>query len=260
MKAHRTRGLRTPAAPTLRAIADQFLADLSLRCATNTVRDARTALRRVLSETGWVAVSDVARPAFDEWRRARIAGGMSNRTVNRHGIALCAALALAVQLRQIDHHPLSGLKALSTKGRHRRRVARALAEPEIGTLLAAATSIDARHPSRFPREPLLRALLQTGCRWGELVASMWADLDIERGVLRLRAENTKTSEERSIPLDPELLERILALRADHVRVVGHLPHTGARIFLSPGGKPWAKCPTNFHRFLAEAMRVARIPK
>lgn len=251
---------RARAGLSLPQIADQFVADLALRCVPQTVRDARTCLSRVLRETGWQTVGDVDRIEFDDWRRARIAGGMSNRTVNRHTVALRAALALALNLRQIEYDPLAGLRALSTKGRNRKRVARALRDPEIDTLLRAASAIDARHPKRFPREPLLRALLQTGCRWGELVACLWADIDPEHGTLRLRAETTKTSEERKIPLDPDLLERILALRHDHVRVRGELPTEADRIFLSPHGRPWSKCPTNYHRFLSEAMRVARIPK
>lgn len=245
---------------TLAEIAEQFLGDLSMRCTAKTVRDARTALHRLLSDTGWTALPDVTRPGLDDWRRARIAGGMSNRTVNRHTIALCAALALAVQMRQIDHHPLTGLRALPTNGRHRKRVARALPDGEIRQMLAAATTIDARHPRRFPREPLLRALILTGCRWHELVSTLWADLDTDHGVLRLRGENAKTGEDRSIPLDPDLFARILLLRHAHVIVCGDVPRGTDRLFLSPAGKPWSKGTANFHRYLSEVLRVARLPK
>jgi integrase len=236
------------------------LAEQALHCRPQTVHDASTALGRLLRETGWQTVEDVNEVALNEWRAARIAGGLSHRTINRHVIALRAALALALRRRVIAFDPLSGVRSLSTKGRHRRRVARALPDTDIRRLLDAAASIDARHPSRFPREPLLRALILTGCRWGELVACVWLDLDTERGSLRLRGEHTKTAEERWIPLDPTCFRSILALRDSHVRVTGELPQSGSRIFLTPNGKPWPKCPTNFHRFLSEAMRVARIPK
>lgn len=245
---------------TLLEIAEQFLAGLELRCTAKTARDARTALERVLRDTGWFAVEDVTRPGLDTWRAARVKEGMSHRTINRHTVALCAALKLAVDLRQIDYSPLSGMRSLSTKGRHRKRVARALPDGDIGRLLVAAASIDARHPKRFPREPLLRALILTGCRWHELVSTAWADLDDVHGRLRLRGEHTKTSEERTIPLRADLLAAILALRDSHVRVRGELPTLGDRIFLTPNGKPWPQGTANYHRYLSEVMRVARIPK
>lgn len=241
-------------------IAEAYLTKLAIDCEPKTVRDARTVLTRILADTGWLTIDDIHEEGIDAWRAERIAAGMSNRTINRHTIALHSALRLALRRRVISYDPLSGLESLSTKGKHRKRKARALAEVEIEDLMRAARAIDARYPNRFPRMPLLRTLIMTGCRWGELVACMWTDLDAERCTLRLRAETTKSSEERTIPLDREVLDLILTLRADFVRVVGELPRSGDRIFLSPHGKPWAKCPANFHRFLSEAMRVARIPK
>lgn len=261
MKARTGRGISSPgAALALLDIAEQYLVGMALRCTPKTARDARTVLTRLLRDTGWTRVEHVTRPGLDQWRAARTADGMSNRTINRHTIALAGALSLAVELRQIDYNPLAGMRTLSTKGRHRRRVARALPDDDIRKLLEAAAKIDARHEKRFPRAPLLRALLLTGCRWHELVSTIWADLDSEHGRLRLRGEHTKTSEERTIPLDPDLLARILALRVDHVRVTGELPQAGSRIFLTPNGKPWPQGTSNYHRFLEEVLRVAHIPK
>jgi integrase len=51
---------------------------------------------------------------------------------------------------------------------------------------------------------LIIAALETGCRQGELLGLQWADVDLERGELRVRAENAKDAEERILPLSSRL--------------------------------------------------------
>ena len=67
--------------------------------------------------------------------------------------------------------------------------------------------------------PFVRLALHTGARRAELLALRWADVFLDRGYLRLRAETTKTRRERIIPL---------ALRAK--RVLMCLPRNGERVF------------------------------
>lgn len=245
--------------PTLAGAVEAYLADLAMRAKPGTIRSARSALRLASA-----ALPDdlrlVDRPALEAWRRARVASGVANRTVNRDLTTLGACLRFAVEMGTLKANPAAGIRRLPTHGRFRRKVARALDDGEIARLLAGAEKVDAAHPARFPRAPLLRALFATGCRWNELASATWADLDTDRALLRLREEETKTGRARLVPLPGDLLHRLLALRADHVRVTGDLPTARSRIFLSPRGKPWGRDTSNFHRFLAEAMRVARIPK
>ena len=51
---------------------------------------------------------------------------------------------------------------------------------------------------------LIIAALVSCCRRGELLSLQWADVDLRRGYLRVRAENAKSRELRQIPILPRL--------------------------------------------------------
>ena len=51
---------------------------------------------------------------------------------------------------------------------------------------------------------LIIAALETGCRRGELLALQWADVNLEKGELTVRAETTKTKSRRLLPVSPRL--------------------------------------------------------
>jgi integrase len=105
---------------------------------------------------------------------------------------------------------------------------------------------------KVPQEILVRALLETGARWGELTLATWADLDDGAALLTLRAENTKTEVERSIPIRRETCERLVAYRLECAELTGTMPPASGRIFLSPKGQPWGDS-TNFCK---RVLRVA----
>jgi site-specific recombinase XerD len=258
------RGVRGAVRPrialTLAVMFAGYLAELELRSKTSTMKAARSALAIVQRDLGDVPADSIDRLALEEWRRSRAAAGRSNRTINRDLTTLGAAYSFALDRGMVKVNPVRSLRRLPQSGRHRRRVARAAGDDEIGKILAAGASIDARHPERFPRTPLLRVLFETGCRWYELVACQWGDLDTDRGVLMLRSENVKTGQARAVPLREDTLATILELRPAHVRVRGENPRAADRIFLRPLGTGWGRDTSGYHRFLHECLRVARIPK
>lgn len=250
-------GAMRDGAPTLTAILANYLADLRGRARPETVRQAKAALDRLVKGLKLTTLNDVTRARVNEWRQGRIAAGASNRTANHEVSILQAALNHAVRLEQFELNPLAGLRALPTTARFRRRKARALSEPEIERLLSAAEILD-RKAGGFPREPLLRALIFTGCRWSELAHVLWADFDMDRQLLTLRAENTKTSEDRVIPLGAGLFNALLRLMSDHLRVRGEQPAATHRIFLTQRGKNWSSDTSNFRRYLHNVMHLAHI--
>lgn len=254
------RGKSLPKRAALADAIDSYLLDLTLRVAQKTAKEARSALEQIRRETGWTLLDDVDRAGIDRWRRRQVEAGAANRSINRKVGNLRACLGYSVETGLIERDPLQGLRVLPTKGRHRRRVARALSDADMAKLLAAAEAIDAGYPDRFPRAPLLRLLSETGSRWHETVQATWADLDVDRSVLHLRAESTKTQEARAVPLLPGSLARLVALRAAHTRVCGSLPTATARIFLSPLGEPWAASTGRIGKFLGECLRRAGLPK
>lgn len=271
---------RTDAGLALAFVAHQYLADLATRSRPRGVAESRAILDRVTAELGAATVGELSRPAVLTWRQKRIAAGASNKTVNNALAVLFAALALCVRLEQLPANPLLGIRSLPTGPRHQRRRPRALTEWEIARLLGAADELDREgqdfisarvtiahatkgqayasktRPARIPQAILVRTLIETGARWGELTLATWADLDEPGASLTFRAENTKTDQERTVPLRVELVEALRAYRLLCAGSLGSMPPGSAPIFLSPQGRPWTHGTANFRRFLTEAYERA----
>lgn len=242
-------------------LACQYLAELRVRGSDpRTLWGFERSLSRLIRDLHLVCVRDVTRPKVIAWRQARSAEGVSNKTVNSELVPLKAALAFALYLGQIKAHPLAGMRALPCTGKHARRKPRALTEAEIPRVLKAAAEIDAEHPRWIPREILVRTLVCTGARWGELTSTTWTDLDVAGSALNLREETTKTAVARQLPLDSILLGSLLSLRQFQARFLGVWPSADARIFLSPWGKVWTRNTANFMKYLEECYARAGIEK
>ncbi|MEK9725895.1 MAG: site-specific integrase [Rhodospirillaceae bacterium] len=125
--------------------------------------------------------------------------------------------------------------------------------------MAALADLDANPPPeqrpRIPQALVVRVLLETGARWGELTAATWADVDIPGARLVFRAENTKTGAERCIPLRRQTVEALEAYRLECAAILRVMPPAGAPVFLSPQGRPWTSG-SNFRKVLRAAYERA----
>lgn len=245
----------------LDVLAEHYLGGLVARARPRTVRESAAILGRIEAELGVATVGELTRGVVRAWRERRLAAGASNKTVNNQLAALLAALAWAVESEMIPAHPLAGLRALPVGPRHQRRRPRALADWEAARVLAAVAEMDEHPPAeqrpRIPQLIVVRVLLETGARWGELTSTTWADCELERGTMAFRAENTKTERERCIPLRRETCEDLMAYRLACAAILGAMPGAGDPVFLSPKGRPWTAGAPNFRaRVLAPAYERA----
>src|SRR5262249_29019731 len=90
-------------------------------------------------------------------------------------------------------------------------------------------------------------------RWGELVATTWADFDDAARTLRLRAETTKSRKQRIIPLVEAVAADLRRLRA------AREPGPGDPIFLGPAGKRLAGNETRTRWRFRQILKRAGIP-
>ncbi|TAG77489.1 MAG: hypothetical protein EAZ21_14755 [Betaproteobacteria bacterium] len=67
-------------------------------------------------------------------------------------------------------------------------------------------------------QAVLKTLLLTGMRRGQLIGLRWGDVDFERALIRLRHETSKNHVEHFIPLFPQLREDFLNLRRHALEV------------------------------------------
>lgn len=252
----------------LRELVDAYLADLATRCCPHHVLNTRIGLADVLAAVPVERVGDLRPIQMIEYRAKRLAEGASARTANLACDRLRACLNWAVQLDLIARNPiqkLPRLKETEATARYRRR---ALSEVEITAFLAAAAEDDRaiagdgslRGVPRVPQHAFWRALLETGARYGELVAVRWADLDLEQRVLHLRAATTKAQRSRSIPILAGLAEELRGLRDDHVRVLRRPLRPDDRVFLSPRGCPMPAATVNVMRVFDRLLEAAGIDR
>jgi len=54
-------------------------------------------------------------------------------------------------------------------------------------------------------KPILEIALITGMRKGEILKMRWKDVDFRLGIIRIPVENSKTKQERLIPIDSNLI-------------------------------------------------------
>jgi integrase len=102
--------------------------------------------------------------------------------------------------------------------------------------------------------------LETGARYGELVRITWADVDFDRALLTLRATNTKSRKERSIPLLGALVAELRALQPAHAAVLGRPVRSTDLVFRSPEGCPWPSHSVNITRMLHRLLETAEIER
>lgn len=197
------------------------------------------------------------------------AAGASHGTCNSYTHhTFKAMIRWAYEAGLTASNPVHGLKRLPQTRDCATFRRRPLSEEEITRFIASAEADDheferveaLRGVRRIPQTPLWVGFLETGARWNELRQLTWRDLDFERAVLTLRAENTKSRRARSIPLHEGFLVRLRALARLHEAVFGASPQRGAHVFLSPQGEVWPRPSCNVMRVFTRIRERAGIPR
>jgi len=176
------------------------------------------------------ALEDISVMKVEQWRNEKLKSGAVASTVNRLVVMLRALLSKAVEWEVIDIHPLAKLKQLKADTTPRVRylkpdeeanLLRALIERD--TALKAArkrgnewkkkrgyTLLQDLEKLHFADRmyPMVLLSLKTGLRRGELFSLCWIDiqLDGDAPTITVRAEESKSSKVRYIPLSPIALD------------------------------------------------------
>lgn len=184
---------------------------------------------------------------------------LAKATVRRAMYALGSFFSWAVRWGLVPSSPVA---RVTVPRRERLREVRALSKRERAILITAADRLAKRsHRVLDQQAPtLVRLMLKTGLRRGEVVALEWRDVDLDRRELLVR--HGKGDKSRSVPIeDADLLARLEALRA--ARGVDRPDNEAAAlapVFVSTTGKPmaWKSFYRLFHRLLAQAELAGRV--
>jgi integrase len=166
-----------------------------------------------------VLVKDLTPERASIYIQIKRAAEKSPRRINSGIQAVQTMLRWALRQKMIGSNPLK----YCDKVEHQPvKLRRPLEDHEIRDLLD-------KSPVHYRR--LWIAFISTGLRKNELVELRWNDVDLVRGLLRVRAETCKVRREDFIPVGPELREVLEDLRPDE-------PDPEAHVFLNSAGNPW----------------------
>lgn len=249
-------------------IVEEYLRDLEPRVTPKHFHNVSGQLERVVAELDGAHVRDLTVPRVVRLRAEAVKRGAANRTANLVVDRLRAALKWAVEAGLVAENPIQNVKRLPESAEHQRYKRRALTEDEIDRFLDASREDDEENElaaalqgiQRVPQTPMWLAFLESGARWNELRQVTWGDVDLGAGTLTLRAANTKSRKQRSIPLRDELVETLKDVRALHETVLGRLSTVTDRVFLTPEGCNWARPTTNAMRIFDRLLDRAGIAK
>lgn len=128
----------------------------------------------------------------------------SVQTVNNDHIVLKHCLNVAIRRGLLQYNPASRVPMPDARNER----TRVLTDEEWSRLQTVA----APH-----LRPVLLMAYQTGQRLGEIVGLTWDRVDLKRGFITLRSQDTKTSETRHVPMTPDIrltLQRMFRERRD----------------------------------------------
>ena len=202
-------------------------------------------------------------PAHVRWfYREKLDLGLSSGTVHKMHVVLHKALGQAVRDGLIPRNVTEAVKVPQVRRK------------EITPLTAEETKrlIETARGDRF--EALYMLAVTTGMRQGELLALKWDDVDLKRGVLRVRRTLTRIKGAFSLgePKTPKSRRSVKltaiaaeALRAHLSRQLEEIDRTGSLykderlVFATEAGTPVN--PTNLRkRSFAKLLRQAKLPE
>jgi integrase len=156
-------------------------------------------------------------------------------TVNKEVACLVTALNKGVNHNKISSNPIVGIKKLRENNQRNRT----LTDEEFESLLSYCPN--------YLQGPVLIAYYQA-LRQNEILSLTWESVDLAKGFIRLKAENTKTGEKRSIPIHPRVAE-----------LLKHLPRgiRTKRVFLK-NGNPMIRFEGHTRREFNKALEKAEI--
>ncbi len=165
-------------------------------------------VHKVCNSSKFVFFSDIKIGKIENYLAGLKEQGKSHRTINSYLTSFKNFLNYCVRQGLISENPVRFIPKLNVKV-DRRIERRALLEEEVNRLLNITAGAADRHGLTGEERALVYQLaLYTGLRYNEIRTLTWSDIDLERGIISLRAENEKARRGAVIPLTANLVESI----------------------------------------------------
>ena len=203
-----------------------YLASYSINHREQSVLFTHGRLAHVMRLLGGVLLPDLTEQAIRQYIRTRLDEGAAGRTINMEVGELSRAVG----------KPWSVLWPKVRKLEERKDVGRALSPQEERRLLDAAGK-----KKRWEHAAvIIRALLLTGMRSGELTGATWGQVDFERSIFTVGRAKTSCGTGRQIPMNGDLYALLSAHAAWFTKRFGEMR---PEYYVFPFGKPQPTDPT-----------------
>ncbi len=176
-------------------------------------------MRRIVDlfarDTGIASPHGVSREKILDWRD-QVLDRASIQTWNTYHRHLRALFSAGVEAEILDHNPWKTVRSLTTHHKRKKTVSLDLLQRSIDLLRRP----DNRLIPGWFWIVALKTLFHTGMRRRQLVALRWPHIDLERGIMLLAAEGSKTRREWMIPIAEPLHDPLDQLRRQTIDVAG----------------------------------------
>jgi integrase len=162
-------------------------------------------------------VEDIWIPEIQEYLVNRLKQGASGSTANKDLAALSKMFSILIENRLVDSNPARMVDPMD-EGEGR----------EVCLSCKDFLKI-VRHLPEWMR-PVIQTLYYTGMRRGEVMGLTRENVNLQKRIIRLRADQTKESKGKRIPIREELVPIL-------EKAMGHSAKSSDRVFLINGEKP-----------------------
>jgi integrase len=170
-------------------------------------------------------VADVKYADIDKLH-TKVTQAGSSYAANRCVAVLSKMFSLAILWQMRTDNPAKGVERNPERGRKRYL---------IGDELARLTAALAKHPDK-QAATIIRVLLLTGARRGEVLGMKWVDLDLDRGIWSKPASSTKQGTDHVVPVSKPVCQLLKGIKTRGEFVFPSVGKTGHIIEIK---KSWA---------------------
>jgi integrase len=231
-------------APTVADLIERFELEHLPRKKPSTAADYRHLIgKHIRPHLGRLKVAEVSFSHIDELHRKITRAGhpVRGNVVLR---VLSKMFNLAVKWAYRSDNPCKGVEQNTEYKRERY-----LSADELQRLTGAL----ATHPDQSAAN-VIRILLLTGARRGEVLGMRWADVDLDKAIWSKPASSTKTKVAHSVPLSAPVRELVSGIRTEAVGTHPRKP-LGEYVFTGAGSRQHV---TDIQRFWRQVCRAAGI--
>ena len=196
--------------PTLAEFAPKYLEEVSSKKRT-CCREQSTMRRLLAADFAGKRLSRITSLNVYEYRTIRLKAGVKNGTVNREMALLRHMFRMAIEWGKCAKNPVRGIKQLKEQRRDNFLSKDQILRLRKASALNISRTTEAAYHDARTLDTVVDTALHTGMRKGELLPLEW-EINVNLEQRNIFLPLTKNSDSRRIPIDSELLDKLLEHR------------------------------------------------